>query len=220
MQELKPCPFCGKHPQEHYEYGSQLHGIKCVDGGKNTQHVLISSYGNTPEEAAISWNTRHEATKEDRYSDRSEIGSDHTNRQPVESCIDEGAFQAARGKHTCTEHPHCEVGDRHFLTAYMNYVGQNSLMRESSQSDECRELFEQWCVRNYMSAYRDHSGNYGQGASICWEAFQAAWNLRPTVRESVAVERIAAIIKNFWDLHSIEPSTGFTPEELAKEICK
>lgn len=40
------------------------------------------------------------------------------------------------------------------------------------------------------------------------------------MRESVEVERIAGIIERFWQLHSIEPSTGFTPEELAKEICK
>ena len=30
------------------------------------------------------------------------------------------------------------------------------------------------------------------------------------------IERVAGVIKQFWDLHATEPSTGFTPEELAK----
>jgi len=34
------------------------------------------------------------------------------------------------------------------------------------------------------------------------------------------VARIADIIDRFWQLHSIEPATGFTPEQLAMEIVK
>jgi hypothetical protein len=34
------------------------------------------------------------------------------------------------------------------------------------------------------------------------------------------IARIAGVIDKFWQLHSIEPATGFTPEQLAKEICK
>ena len=32
------------------------------------------------------------------------------------------------------------------------------------------------------------------------------------------ISRIAEIIDRFWQLHAIEPATGFTPEQLAKEI--
>ena len=58
------------------------------------------------------------------------------------------------------------------------------------------------------------------GADITTLAKAAIAVMRPTKRESGELERITNVIKNFWDLHSIEPSTGFTPQQLAMEILK
>jgi hypothetical protein len=40
------------------------------------------------------------------------------------------------------------------------------------------------------------------------------------VEQEQEVTRIAGIIDRFWQLHAIEPATGFTPEQLAEEIVK
>jgi hypothetical protein len=40
------------------------------------------------------------------------------------------------------------------------------------------------------------------------------------ISRDAEVARIAGVIDRFWQLHSIEPATGFTPEQLAKEILR
>lgn len=75
-----------------------------------------------------------------------------------------------------------DSSERKWLVDNCNIV-RNIMNKTPDQPDECRNDFEKWAAHNYMSTYKDHQGNFGQGVQICWEAFQAAWDARP-VRES------------------------------------
>lgn len=56
--DLKPCPHCGRTPKRIYQYGYRYEPkpsgpLWAVD------HNCAPGHGDSPEEAAQNWNTRH-----------------------------------------------------------------------------------------------------------------------------------------------------------------
>lgn len=53
MTELKPCPFCGGKPVEHYPCGT-AYGIECESCHIGTAYVRLSDY----QQSVDAWNRR------------------------------------------------------------------------------------------------------------------------------------------------------------------
>lgn len=92
--------------------------------------------------------------------------------------------------------------------------------KKPEQPDDCREAFEKWHNPiGKQGLERDDNGHYRfMGVQHAWMAFQAAWNLRHSERESVSIEaaKKAMGVLEWIANHDFVPQSSI---DSAKAFC-
>lgn len=84
MEELKPCPFCGGRPVEHYP-GGTAYGIECEDCHIGTSYVCLDQH----EKAIEAWNRREYELERDELLDIADEMESFSEREYCAYGIDE-----------------------------------------------------------------------------------------------------------------------------------